>query len=545
MYSESADNVDHVKEQIMAYWLEKNIAFDPDLFQVNSRKSKMYQPGTKKCVTINALHLKCDPSIRTTFRAACRTITGLERNSEYPLIWNYVFAQQSKFMELGNENFYRCAVRHAEWEKNRFTFPIEHVHPAVNPHCDAPFIDWGTKDEPKVEATQSIATLMITQATATMEQGKQVFLFDKVQVPEGKTGTWFVQGDKRTCDQSRHWLDTQMVAKLAAWFGHDENKAEGRLTAADIGPLVRKNSTRDKSVSGTVASVEDRVAEKYIATMKSAVAVKPSAPPAPRNQQQSAGHKGKRHRVRGTTTWADVASVAPPVTNATDPTPADTMTYVTHATTASPITVVSPMQTDDQTSNYQNMAQTIAQLTEDNKQMREEMRNAQATMQSNLEKSLAAMVTARIEESQKRFEKTVMDAVTTSAQVAMEYADMVVASQYSSINANLNRLLNSGSNGELNVNSSPPAIILTAAESVSKLRAALNAKSSGKAPQQQQVRHNDSEDAEMTVADQSGRKRSLSGGKEDSDSKYAAVEEEVESPSVPVAPPGGGDERTQ
>ena len=49
----------------------------------------------------------------------------------------------------------------------------------------------------------------------------------------------------------------------------------------------------------------------------------------------------------------------------------------------------------------------------------------------------------------------------------------------------------------------------------------------------------------MTAADQSGRKRSLSGGKEDSDSKYAAVEEEVESPSVPVAPPGGGDERTQ
>ena len=29
MYSESTDNVDHVKDQIMAYWLEKNIAFDP------------------------------------------------------------------------------------------------------------------------------------------------------------------------------------------------------------------------------------------------------------------------------------------------------------------------------------------------------------------------------------------------------------------------------------------------------------------------------------------------------------------------------------
>ena len=46
-------------------------------------------------------------------------------------------------------------------------------------------------------------------------------------------------------------------------------------------------------------------------------------------------------------------------------------------------------------------------------------------------------------------------------------------------------------------------------------------------------------DAEMAAADQSGRKRSLSGGTEDSDSKYAAVEEEVESPSVPVAPPPG------
>ena len=90
---------------------------------------------------MNALHLECDPSIRNTFRATCRTITGLERNIEYPLIWNYVFAQQSKFMELGNENFYRCAVRHAEWENNRVTFLIEHVNSAVNPHFDAPFID--------------------------------------------------------------------------------------------------------------------------------------------------------------------------------------------------------------------------------------------------------------------------------------------------------------------------------------------------------------------------------------------------------------------
>jgi hypothetical protein len=120
----------------------------------------------------------------------------------------------------------------------------------------------------------------------------------------------------------------------------------------------------------------------------------------------------------------------------------------------------------------------------------------------------------------------------------MDYADMVVASQYSSIDAKLNRLLNSGSNGDLNVNYSPPAPVPTAAESVAKLRAALNAIFSGKAPQQQQVRQNDSGDTKMVAADQSGRKRSLSGGKEDSDSKYAAVEEEVESPSVPVAPPG-------
>ena len=95
----------------------------------------------------------------------------------------------------------------------------------------------------------------------------------------------------------------------------------------------------------------------------------------------------------------------------------------------------------------------------------------------------------------------------------MEYADTVVASQYSSIDAKLNRLINSGSNGELNVNSSSPAIILTAAESGAKRRASLNAKSSGKAPQQQQVRQNDSVDAEMAAADQSGRKCSMSGVK--------------------------------
>ena len=68
----------------------------------------------------------------------------------------------------------------------------------------------------------------------------------------------------------------------------------------------------------------------------------------------------------------------------------------------------------------------------------------------------------------------------------MKYADTVVTSQYSSIDAKLNRLLNIGSIGDLNVNPSPSAPIPTAVESISKLRAALNAKSSSNMPQQQQ-----------------------------------------------------------
>ena len=113
---------------------------------------------------------------------------------------NYVFIQKSRFMELGADHVYRYACSHAKWTKERFTFPIEKVSVNVDPYSDAPHIDWGTAQDPRVEATQSLAMLILTQEVGKLDNGQDVFLFEKVQLPQGKEGTWFLQvpGRRRT-----------------------------------------------------------------------------------------------------------------------------------------------------------------------------------------------------------------------------------------------------------------------------------------------------------------------------------------------------------
>ena len=68
----------------------------------------------------------------------------------------------------------------------------------------------------RVEAMQSLATLSITQAVRKLDNGQDVFLFEKLQLPQGREGTWFLQGARETADQSRSWIDMKLVGKLAA-----------------------------------------------------------------------------------------------------------------------------------------------------------------------------------------------------------------------------------------------------------------------------------------------------------------------------------------
>ena len=74
------------------------------------RAAKVTGTGTQKNTTaFTAIYIACDASIQPAFRAACRLIAGSDRASEFPLIWNYVFIQKSKCMELGADHVYRFA----------------------------------------------------------------------------------------------------------------------------------------------------------------------------------------------------------------------------------------------------------------------------------------------------------------------------------------------------------------------------------------------------------------------------------------------------
>ena len=85
---------------------------------------------------------------------------------------------------------FRAAHSQQKINNERFKFPVEGWNPNIDPHQDAPFIDYGTPTEPEVLATRSLTTLIVSQATAVLSTGETVQLLSKIQVPENKTGVW-------------------------------------------------------------------------------------------------------------------------------------------------------------------------------------------------------------------------------------------------------------------------------------------------------------------------------------------------------------------
>ena len=172
---------------------------------------------------------------------------------------------------------------------------------------------------------------------------EHVFMFEKVQLPQGKEGTWFLQGARDTADQARSFVDMKLVWKLAAWYEHDEHKFEGLLTVESIGPMVRSVlKTQGGAVPGTNTQREGNAAEKYLAIVKQSAGATVSAPQIQQKRVTNASNS-RHQRRRGTYSWADITNPTCAPT-ATDP-PAETFTYVTVTSTASPVTTASPLQT--------------------------------------------------------------------------------------------------------------------------------------------------------------------------------------------------------
>ena len=128
------------------------------------------------------------------FRDVCHLIITKSITSEYPLLWNLTFIPISRAGDLGNDVIFRAAQSQQKFNNERFTFPVEGWNPNIDPHQDAPFIDYGTSTEPEVLATCSLTTLIVSQATAVLSNGETVQLLSKIQVPENNTGVWNFQG---------------------------------------------------------------------------------------------------------------------------------------------------------------------------------------------------------------------------------------------------------------------------------------------------------------------------------------------------------------
>ena len=99
---------------------------------------------------------------------------------------------------------FRAGNIQSDFNRDQFTFPVEGRNPLINPHQAAPYIDYGTAEEPDVQAHRSLATLIVSQATAALASGEVVQLISKVQIPENKTGVWNFQGWKDTADKARN-----------------------------------------------------------------------------------------------------------------------------------------------------------------------------------------------------------------------------------------------------------------------------------------------------------------------------------------------------
>ena len=62
--SHAAYNITCIKEQLTDFWLENDVAFNPDLWQLSPRTTKSREAGTKgTTVEHTVVWLECDPII--------------------------------------------------------------------------------------------------------------------------------------------------------------------------------------------------------------------------------------------------------------------------------------------------------------------------------------------------------------------------------------------------------------------------------------------------------------------------------------------------
>ena len=115
---------------------------------------KTKKPGTKGTfVGHTAVWLDCDATIVQNFRDACRLLICKSITSEYPLLWNLTFIPGSRVSDLVDNTLFRAAKIQSEFNRDRFTFPVEGWNPLIDPHQDESILTTEQRKNPMCNPT--------------------------------------------------------------------------------------------------------------------------------------------------------------------------------------------------------------------------------------------------------------------------------------------------------------------------------------------------------------------------------------------------------
>jgi hypothetical protein len=130
------------------------------------------------------LLINCTEDIVTAIRAAFRLITPTSADSSYPLLWNLLFMQSTRFVEFGNKEMYQLSLKQKWCVDGRYTLSVQGWSPEVNLFVDAPWISGDSAGDSEIlSSDRCIAILIITDAQGKLATGGTIQLFSKLIQP--------------------------------------------------------------------------------------------------------------------------------------------------------------------------------------------------------------------------------------------------------------------------------------------------------------------------------------------------------------------------
>ena len=461
--SHAADGIDHVREQLTAFFNVHGIAFNHNKWQVSSRQLRVKKPNTRgEFVKTEALWIECTEDIVSAVRAAFRLITPSSVDGAYPLLWNLLFVQSSRFMEFGNKEMYQLALKQRRFVDGRYTLTVRGWNPEVNLFVDAPWLSGGGDGDAEIlSANRCLASLLLTNAKGKAANGSTIQLFSKIQPSERNPDEWHFQCERVNLGLARLWLDKHLVAFLKKKFEHAKNGEDGTLSFTDLGAIVRKTDTRGGyAAPGDDARGEGTASERYLDACRVTAGGAGATNQAPQKKQhwsqnqqkQQSQQKHQAKKQKGQQLWSsvvsqdtpdaasDVASFPAlpsiPGSPSRESRAAPTTTGSFHAEAVSPLSAIvqQPSVTSDQLSSLTN---SIEALKQENLKQKEETLKQQEAFETLLDDHKTIVHNAMVE-GQEKLALYVKEVVAVSMERSYTASAMDLSRTANILNSNIN-----------------------------------------------------------------------------------------------------------